>query len=211
MKYCLLICVIVLSACSRKVEKEYYQALDFYSVKSNGTLTFLEGFKTYQQTTDVTCGPCCALMVLQHFNKLGDYDEMSLKGLRGTAQDTTYLKHLLTVFDSVGGFEYKSTFDYDPKEITPDLLQGFLKNNIPVIIGTNEWGGHWQIIIGYDTMGTDKTIDDVLILADPYDRTDHKKDGYVIYPFQNFYEGTWRNYYDPDFKWGLFIAAWPAN
>ena len=30
------------------------------------------------------------------------------------------------------------------------------------MIAWNDWGGHWQVIIGYDTMGTETTQDDVL-------------------------------------------------
>jgi hypothetical protein len=73
------------------------------------------------------------------------------------------------------------------------------------------WGGHWQIIIGYDSLGTPSTADDVLILAEPYDTTDHCQDGYTIVSLQHFYEGAWRNYFDPDYKWGLFIAAAPLS
>ncbi|MDR3252545.1 MAG: hypothetical protein LBT35_03160 [Tannerella sp.] len=190
---------------------DYYQSIDFYTLKSGGSLTLIEGFKTYQQTTDVTCGPSCILMTLGHFGKSGNYGEMDLKKLRGTEQDTTFLRHLINVVDSIGGFKYTSTFDLGKQEITRELFLNFLKNNIPVIIGTNEWGGHWQIIIGYDTLGTETTADDVLVLADPYDRTDHKEDGYVVYPFENLYFGNWRNNYDPDFDWGLFLALWPED
>ncbi|MDR2469609.1 MAG: C39 family peptidase [Tannerella sp.] len=205
------ICAIILVSCAGKNDISYYQSLDFYAMRSEGTLTLLEKFKTYQQTTSVTCGPSCALMLLTYFGQSDGYDEMTLKALRGTSQDTTYLRHLLTVFDAAGKFDCKSTFDYEPDEITPALLLSFLKEGFPVIVGTNEWGGHWQIIIGYDTMGTETTSDDVLILADPYDRTDHTEDGYIVYPFENFYDGTWRNYYDPDFKWGLFLVARPND
>jgi hypothetical protein len=192
-------------------KRNYYSSLDFHSLKSGGTLTLIEGFKTYQQTTGVTCGPSCLLMALNHLGKLGSYGEMDLKALRGTSQDTTYLRHLLRIVDSIGGFKRLSTFDVKKEEINHELLLGFLKKNIPVIIGTNEWGGHWQIVIGYDTMGTETTADDVLVLADPYDRTDRREDGYIVYPFQNLYEGNWRNYYDPDFDWGLFLAIWTEN
>ena len=41
-----------------------------------------------------------------------------------------------------------------------------------------EWGGHWRVIIGYDSMGTDSPLDDTLIMADSYDTADHKQDGY---------------------------------
>jgi hypothetical protein len=62
-----------------------------------------------------------------------------------------------------------------------------------------------------DSNRTETTQDDVLILADPYDRTDHREDGYIVYPFENLYEGLWRNYYDPDFDWGLFVAVFPET
>jgi hypothetical protein len=126
-------------------------------------------------------------------------------------QDTTYLRHLLQIFDAVGGVKYVSTFDYDRDDITPSLFIDFLKQGAPVIIGTNEWGGHWQIVIGYDTKSTETTADDVLVLADPYDRTDHREDGYIVYPLENLYHGNWRNYYDPDFGWGLFVAVFPEK
>ncbi|MDR3118850.1 MAG: M20/M25/M40 family metallo-hydrolase [Mediterranea sp.] len=199
-----------LAGCNER-NQSYYPPIDFHSLKNSGTLTLIENFKTYQQTTDVTCGPSCILMTLDHFGKLGNHSETSLKALRGTPQDTTYLRHLLNITDSIGGFKRLSTFDVKKEKINHELLLGFLKKNIPVIIGTNEWGGHWQIITGYDTMGTETTADDVLVLADPYDRTDHNEDGYIIYPFENLYHGNWHNHYDPDFRWGLFLAIWPED
>ncbi|MDR3251450.1 MAG: C39 family peptidase [Tannerella sp.] len=210
-KYLWLLSVILLLSCAGENGRKYYQSLDFYAAHSDSSLILLEKFKTYQQTTGVTCGPSCVLMALDYFGKLGNYDEMQLKALRGTSQDTTYLRHLLKIFDAVGGFKYVSTFDYDKKDIKPSLFVDLLKKGVPVIIGTNEWGGHWQIVIGYDTMGTGTIEDDVLILADPYDRTDHCKDGYIVYPLENLYYGTWRPYYAPDFNWGLFVAALPIT
>ncbi len=50
-----------------------------------------------------------------------------------------------------------------------------------------EWGGHWQVVIGYDDMGTETTQDDVMIMADPYDTTDHNQDGYFVYGAERFY------------------------
>jgi hypothetical protein len=210
-KYLWLVCLTGILSCARESGRTYYPSLDFYTMPSGGSFTLLEKFGTFQQTTGVTCGPSCALMVLDYFGQLNGYDEMTLKALRGTSQDTTYLRHLLNIFDAVGGVEYVSTFDYERKDITPAIFLDFLGKGIPVIIGTNEWGGHWQIVIGYDTMGTETTQDDVLILADPYDRTDHHEDGYIVYPLENLYEGLWRNYYDPDFDWGLFVAVSPKK
>jgi hypothetical protein len=192
----------------------YYRSIDFYNKKSTGSLTLIEHFKTIQQATNVTCGPVCVLMVLEHFGKRNNYNEKQLQQLRGTAQDTTYLRHIKRIFDEIGGFEYHSTYDYpeaNPETISETFFMEYIKQGIPVIVGTNAWGGHWQIIIGYDTMGTPYTADDVLVLAEPYDTTDHNQDGYTTIPLQHFYEGIWRNYFDPDYKWGLFIAARPQG
>jgi hypothetical protein len=190
----------------------YYTTVDFYNQKSGGSLVLLEHFKTIQQATGVTCGPVCVLMVLEYYGKRQGLNEKQIQALRGTGQDTTYLRHLLQIFDSIGGFEYQSTFDYpaaNPETIPETFFLDCLRRGIPVIVGSNIWGGHWQIIIGYDTMGTPATADDVLILAEPYDTTDHCQDGYTVFSLQHFYEGAWRNYFDPDYTWGLFIAAAP--
>ena len=57
---------------------------------------------------------------------------------------------------------------------------------IPILVGWNDWGGHWQVIIGYDTMGTEYEGDDVIIVADPFDTTDHNQDGYGVYGAERF-------------------------
>ena len=63
-----------------------------------------------------------------------------------------------------------------------------LKNKQPIIVCSNDWGGHYSVIIGYDDMGTDDYIsDDIIILADPYDISDHISDGYTIFSYERFY------------------------
>ena len=88
------------------------------------------------------------------------------------------------------------------------------------MIGSDEWGGHWQVIIGYDDMGTlgdgevnAGTQDDVLIIADPYDTTDHNQDGYVIKGFERLVYG-WGSAFEKKFG-GYescdFIVAFPTE
>ena len=50
------------------------------------------------------------------------------------------------------------------------------------------WAGHYQIIVGTDTCGTYSPYDNVLILADLYDVTDHIQDRYYTFPSVIFYE-----------------------
>jgi len=61
----------------------------------------------------------------------------------------------------------------------------------PIMVEWIDWAGHWQVVIGYDHLGTPSaTADDVLIVADPYDTTDHLQDGYGIVPAERF-EAMW--------------------
>jgi len=87
------------------------------------------------------------------------------------------------------------------------LIPELLKKGIPMMIGWDEWGGHWQVIIGYDDLGTPQTQDDVLILADPYDTIDHNQDGYYLESFERLVYG-WTAKFDEN---GAFVVAYPAD
>ena len=54
------------------------------------------------------------------------------------------------------------------------------------------WGGHWRVIIGYDTMNTEKTTDDVIIFMDSYDVLDHRQDGYTVQAAEGLFY-TWKD------------------
>nr|HML49278.1 papain-like cysteine protease family protein [Clostridia bacterium] len=86
------------------------------------------------------------------------------------------------------------------------LIAACIRAGIPVMIGWNEWSGHWQVIIGYDGMGTPETQDDVLILADPYDTNDHNQDGYVVESFERLVYG-WGAAFDERGENVFLIAA----
>ncbi len=169
----------------------YFNDLDFYNLESSDTLTILHNFKTQQQTTEWSCGVSSSLMVINWYGKLTDFSEEKLAEFRsnGTACEATSLRHIIQMFEGVGGFDLYTTFDCQDtvyEVFTLDFIQATLKQNTPIIIGWNDWGGHWQVIIGYDTMGTETAQDDVIIVADPYDTTDHNQDGYGVYSAERF-------------------------
>jgi hypothetical protein len=62
-----------------------------------------------------------------------------------------------------------------------------LAGNQPIMVEWGDWDGHWQAIIGYDTMGTSDAGDDIIIFADPYDTSDQWQDGYYYYPAERFF------------------------
>ncbi|MCL2060602.1 MAG: hypothetical protein FWH01_16380 [Oscillospiraceae bacterium] len=90
------------------------------------------------------------------------------------------------------------------------LFRELLSDGVPILIGWNSFGGHWQVIIGYDDMGSDDTKDHVLILADPYDTTDHLNDGYNVQSLERFVY-DWSAGFDNDFRHGAFVAAYPVG
>lgn len=185
-------------------DSPYFSRLDFYNMTSTDTLTILTNFRTIQQSSEWSCGVASVLMTLEWYGLRGDYNEQTLAQLRsnGDAPGATSLSQMIDMFDGVGGFSCYSAIDagedvYDV--FTLDYIQQTLAEGKPVIIGWNDWGGHWQVIIGYDTMGTETTQDDVIIVADPYDTTDHNQDGYGVYSAERFlYNFTFYNFFDEE-------------
>ena len=190
----------------------YYPQLDFHNMKSSGSLTILENFKTFQQTTEVTCGPACIVMLLEHYGMYagqGDRDMYELRKNKERPEST--LKDLIAMLESFGDWHIYSTYDLeDPTDVPKDLLIRSLKEGKPIIFGDDEWGGHWRIIIGYDDRGDVHEANDVLIVAEPYDTTDHNQDGYTVIPFQRLYY-NWSNRFDPNFTHNLFLIASPQR
>ena len=184
-------------------DSPYFNTLDFYNMESTDTLTILSHFKTQQQTSEWSCGVSSALMVMNWYGKLGDYNEESLAAYRsnGLAPGATSMTQLVEIFQGVGGFDLYSRLDCGDDEVydvfTFDYIRETLAAGDPIIVGWNDWGGHWQVIVGYDTMGTETTQDDVIIVADPYDTTDHNQDGYGVYSAERFlYNFTFYNFFD---------------
>ena len=93
------------------------------------------------------------------------------------------------------------------------LIPYLIDHGIPMMVGSDEWGGHWQVIIGYDGMGTEATQDDVLIMADAYDTTDHNQDGYYVKGYERLIYG-WGSAFEKRFGGAEhcdFIVAFPTD
>ncbi len=171
----------------------YYTSVDYYNLKSTNTLTILSHYKTYQQTTEITCGPAAVLTVLHYFGDT-NWDEQKIAQIMGTKPAVgTETKGMVTFFKQLG-WEVQSSLTTEKNGNTFASVKDFkefvianLKNNTPVLVENIDWGGHWRVIIGYDTMGTATEADDVLILADSYDTADHLQDGYVVTSVEKFY------------------------
>lgn len=171
----------------------YFSQVDVYNLTGTDTLTILPKFKTLQQSCEWSCGVDAALMVLNYFGAQGEHNEQTLAQMRSNALTpaATTLRDVARIFETVGGFDVETSYDHPGDELyeymTLDKIREFLGQGLPVIAAWNDWGGHWQVIIGYDTMGTETQQDDVIIVADSYDTTDHNQDGYGIYGAERFY------------------------
>ena len=101
----------------------------------------------------------------------------------------TSLRNMIKFFKDIG-WNVQSSLDSPPID-DEEIFAEFVKNNLiqgkPILVDNIEFGGHWRVIIGVDTMGTDNLYDDVLIFADPFDTSDHNQDGYAIESFDRFF------------------------
>ncbi len=189
----------------------YFPTLDFYNMKSTDYLTLLPKYKTYQQTTEYTCGPVSAMTVLHHFGET-NYQELEIAEMMNTHKDLNYSNKqtpgiadeqgeygtstsgMVHFFEEIGWDVTSSLTEADETGYTFQALKDFkdfilenLKNNTPIMVENIDFGGHWRVIIGYDTMGTDVLSDDVIIMADSYDTSDHFQDGYTYTNAERFF------------------------
>ncbi len=175
-------------------ESPYYTMIDFYDLEPTPELHLIPFFATYQQTTEYTCGAASALMVLNHFGNHA-YNEMQIAEIAEADPSKGISVENLAGFFSKTGYDVEYHADTEKKFASIDEAGAFIRDRIdagiPVMVSWEDWRGHWQTIIGLDTMGTESSYDDVVIFADSYDVTDHYQDGYYIYPFGRFYD-MWR-------------------
>ena len=166
----------------------YWPFIDYYNATSSDRLTILTGYRTSLQVTGGTCGMASALTALDWFGVRRDLNEKDLISLRKPNTrwgGFTSLAQLISVFENAEAARVTPAWDLqsshdDPYALfDPAWVKATLAGGSPIMVGWNSWGAHWQVIVGYDDMGTEGTNDDVLIMMDPYDSTDQDNDGYT--------------------------------
>ncbi len=172
----------------------YYGSIDVYHLTGSDRLTILPRYKTYQQTTEYSCGPAAALMVLHHYGNTV-WDELAIaKVMETNTQTGTPTSGMVRFFTKIG-WQVQSSLtapkndgkSFPDPEALGALVITLLRKVTPIMVENIDWAGHWRVIIGYDTMGTKTIADDVLIMADSYDTADHRQDGYTIVPTEKFF------------------------
>ena len=175
-------------------DSPYFKRVDVYNMKSGGSLLVLEKYKTHQQHTEYTCGPAAALTVVEYFLGKSPDTEMEIAKVMethpaGMKDPGTNTRGMTRYFEQKGWTVKNSLKNGSPEtyEKFLDFVDDNLKRGIPIMVENVDWGGHWRVIIGHDSMGDKYGENDVLILADPYDTSDHHQDGYNIISAERFY------------------------
>ena len=131
--------------------------------------------------------------VLNHYG-ITNYDELEIcRLLEATEEHGTTMEGLIKFYNTYGltiDYHMDRTLKFNIEDAEKYIIDSIDKG-MPIMVLWVDWEGHWQLIIGIDTCGTENLYDDVLILADPYDVTDHYQDGYYTFPYARFFY-MWR-------------------
>ncbi len=194
-----------------QLTSNYHAFVDYYNMESTDTRLILKGYRAFQQTMASSCGICSTLSVLNYYGlDVNIYDELFLTEKYCEVNDVatiynvgvgaTGLKKLVGSLGFVAeGRSYaRDSFVNANSMLFPtyDKFINWVKTNLskgtPMPISWRPHGGLWEVIIGYDNMGTDYIYDDVIVLADSHDTWDHYQDGYNTLPAALFYP-QWYN------------------
>ena len=186
---------------------------DYFTLKPKDGRMILKNYPTYQQTRENTCGPAAGLTVLYYYGNTKYTEEDLVREMKTKPYPIgTNPKDMVAFFERIGwktesSLTHERFAEYDDFK---DFVCKYLAEGTPIMVENVEWGGHWRVIIGYDDLGTGSTLDDVLIMADPYDTCDHKQDGYTVNNAEKFYSMWFDHYMLPeDQREQPFIIARP--
>lgn len=191
----------------------YHKFVDYYNMTDNDTRLILTGYRGFQQTMASSCGICSTFTVLAYYGKnieiwneeflVKTYEDINDKVIFNSGVGGSGLKKLVTQGLGFDNFDYTSnsaakyvddetSVRFYTYEMFTEWVVENLSKGTPMPISWRPHGGHWEVIIGYDDMGTDYPYDDVLVLADSADSWDHYQDGYNTLVASQFYH-QWFN------------------
>ena len=190
----------------------YYTGIDFDTLKSNDHLTVipLKGYR--QQVTNYSCGAVAAMTVMSWYgNPINNTDadeERVVREMYSNVSEKTGInpEQLSSWFNRQGMNASWGTGG------TGEMLRNNLKNGIPTMVEWIDWGGHWVVVVGYDTRGTDSVWDDVIIFADSVDCHDDRVDG-ITYANYGQFDAMWfdAHYFPENMRERAYVVAVPGN
>ncbi|MFA4861483.1 C39 family peptidase [Methanoregula sp.] len=191
-------------------EPGYYTGIDFDTLKSNDHLTVIP-LKSYrQQMTNYSCGAVAAMTVMSYYGKpLPNADAEEERVARemnpSVSTETGINPEQVTTWFNRNG--WNATWGTNGTGV---MLRENLKNGIPTMVEWIDWGGHWVVVVGYDTRGTESGWDDVIIFADSVDSHDDRVDGITYFNYGEF-DAMWfdAHYFPENMKNRAWVVAVP--
>ncbi len=192
-------------------EPRYYTGIDFDTLKSDRHLTVIP-LKSYrQQVTNYSCGAVAAMTVLAYYgNPANNSPEEEIRiahEINPGVTDKTGINpdQLASWFRRNG---WNATWGTGGSR---QMLLGNLKAGVPTMVEWIDWGGHWVIVTGYDTRGTETIWDDVIIFADSVDCHDDRVDG-ITYMNYGEFDAMWfdAHYFPENMRDRAYVIAVPA-
>lgn len=177
-------------------KRQYYIAHDFYNLENDEELTILPKFRTRQHTIQDACGPNATMMAMSYFNDEELSEAEVYEAVHCRPKFGTHLDDICNFLRS-RNYEIETSIEH-PKDTNGlcfstmedfrDFVIAELQAGHPIIIESVFFGGHYQVIIGYDRRSKpDDYMDDMIILADPEDCGDGEMDGYEYCNAFKFY------------------------
>lgn len=197
-----MLAILLCASCGTKMGAgriEWFPKVEMEKMENKNGFSFIRGLNGYQQTTEYTAGPAVLMALAKYYGIQGielDKDtEMRIADEAGTrnfdvikqgGKPGTKPEEMVQWLEEKG-FDVK--VEYEDKDDGSALrnLEENIKNGIPTIVEWIDLGGTWAIVVGYDTRGNDDPWDDVLIMADSYDKYDDYQDGYSFVNANRFY------------------------
>jgi hypothetical protein len=193
-------------------EPRYYTGIHFDTLKSSDNLTAIP-LKSYrQQMTNYSCGAAAAMTVMSYYgipanNTDADEDRIAHEMNRNVSDTTGINPEQITSWFHRNG--WNATWKTGGSR---QMLRQNLENGIPTMVEWMDWGGHWVVVVGYDTRGTDILWDDVIIFADSVDSHDDRVDGVTYFNYGEF-DAMWfdAHYFPNGMKDRVYVVAVPGT
>jgi hypothetical protein len=193
----------------------WFPAVDAATLAATPHVDFIPGLQAYQQTTEYTAGPAALLTVANYYQIAGitadAATEMRIAREAGT-RDLSAPKPgtrppEMVAWLAKNGLTAELTFENKGDGSALRQLRENIRRGIPTLVEWIDVGGNWAIAVGYDDRNNSDPWDDVLILADPYDRYDDDQDGYTFVNANRFYWMWFDALYFDQLTWRTMIAV----
>jgi hypothetical protein len=197
----------------------WFPEIDPAALDASENIDFIPNLTGYQQTTDYTCGPAVLLSLARFYGLPGIEEdtktEMRIARESGTRDFNSSLPGTkpqeMSAWLEENGFDVQLTFEDKGDGTALEQLRDNIRRGIPTLVEWIDLNGHWAVAVGYDYRNVSDPWDDVLILADPYDRYDDYQDGYSFVNANRFYWMWFDALYFGNITWRTMITATPKE